>query len=489
MAESHLTEASRVWKRFLALIPLALVLVLASRTYVRLVGTTFVGDLYTNADVDINGLVVKDPSVVEIVSAERVNDYAWHVTLRAVSDGDTRVVHQNGEDVDEAFDVHVGDGVIIVDGIYFSGWESILWSVVVFLVVTCALCVSAIRWLYERVWFGYKMVACGGVCLFCACQLLMFVWMYTSGNITSFLDLAFDISDMAPYFLMYSIAPMGIAAVLVAVSNVSLIRHEGLRPVNLLGIAAGVTWLLSMLVWMGVFLHGGLYSGIKSYLVVHILDSCMAVAIVLGECLLASTVLCGWQAARHKPRREADFLVVLGCGLRADGTPTPLLQGRVDRALAFANAQVARGGVPVTFVPSGGQGPDEACSEAQSMSRYLQSRGVPTERILLEDRSERTSENMAFSRAVIERATGADAGDYCVSFATTNYHVFRGYVCANQAGMDVEGLSSPTRAYFWPNAFLREFVGLLANQWRTLVVTYVGIVVLYVLIQYVVLPV
>ncbi|MDO5709138.1 MAG: YdcF family protein, partial [Coriobacteriales bacterium] len=100
-----------------------------------------------------------------------------------------------------------------------------------------------------------------------------------------------------------------------------------------------------------------------------------------------------------------------------------------------------------------------------------------------EDRSVRTSENMAFSRAAIEQASGADVAESRVAFSTTNYHVFRGYVCAHQAGMAVEGMASPTKAYFWPNAFLREFVGLLVNQRRAIMITYVLLVTFAYLVE------
>ena len=145
------------------------------------------------------------------------------------------------------------------------------------------------------------------------------------------------------------------------------------------------------------------------------------------------------------------------------------------------------GGAPATFVPSGGQGPDEVISEAQSMRDYLVSRGVSPDRIVLEDRSSTTSENMEFSRKVIEEHAGRDVGELLVGFSTTNHHVFRGYVFAHRAGMAVQGMGSRTRAYFWPNAFLREFAGLLASRWKGILVTYVAIGSVYALAGYVLL--
>jgi hypothetical protein len=51
-----------------------------------------------------------------------------------------------------------------------------------------------------------------------------------------------------------------------------------------------------------------------------------------------------------------------------------------------------------------------------------------------------------------------------VVYATTNYHVFRSGVWANLAGLPSEGVGSSTKWWYWPNAFMRECVGLILNR-------------------------
>ena len=51
-------------------------------------------------------------------------------------------------------------------------------------------------------------------------------------------------------------------------------------------------------------------------------------------------------------------------------------------------------------------------------------------------------------------------------FSTTNYHVFRSGILANDAGLHADGIGKKTKWYFWPNAQIREFVGLLVRSWR-----------------------
>ena len=114
------------------------------------------------------------------------------------------------------------------------------------------------------------------------------------------------------------------------------------------------------------------------------------------------------------------------------------------------------------------------------MAGYLeQVRGVAPERIALEDASTTTRENMEYSRKVCERHSQRDASELSIGFSTTNYHVFRGYVCAHQAGMAAEGMGSPTKYYFWPNAFLREFIGLLANKWLAILQLYLVVLAIH----------
>jgi uncharacterized SAM-binding protein YcdF (DUF218 family) len=247
-------------------------------------------------------------------------------------------------------------------------------------------------------------------------------------------------------------------SVALCISNVSLIRHEGRRLVNILGI------ILSFLLVGGagaLFRFDYAASGSRTEVMLHDMAANLFAAVYLYvECMLIGAIVADAIAARHEPDKDKDFLIVLGCGLRPDGSPTPLLRGRLDRALAFAERQLAETGKSLTFVTSGGQGPDECISESESMARYLMERGVPEERILREDRSTDTFENMKFSW---EKIKALDPGAK-VAFATTNYHVFRSGLFARRVKMRAVGMGARTRWYFWPNAAVREFVGLLTGH-------------------------
>ena len=247
----------------------------------------------------------------------------------------------------------------------------------------------------------------------------------------------------------------------------------------------GVVWaLLWALAFIGLWVFRNFFTYIiSSVYVATFLDSALSATVAYAIALFLGTCVTALLAARHTPSFPRDYLIILGSGLRADGTPTPLLAGRIDAARGYAAHQVEAGFDAPTFVPSGGQGADEVCTEAEAMGRYLEENEV-SPRILLENRSTTTNENMAFSREVIEADGGAGKP---VAFSTTNYHVLRGYVFAHEAGLDAEGIAAPTKLYFWPNAFLREFVGLLVSQTLAVGITWLLIVALYVLAEYLLL--
>ena len=100
------------------------------------------------------------------------------------------------------------------------------------------------------------------------------------------------------------------------------------------------------------------------------------------------------------PEDEQLTVMVFGCYVRGE-EPGRTLTTRLDAALSllkrYPNADC---------IVSGGQGSNEAISEAEAMRRYLVSRGIAEERITLEDRSTNTSENLEYTFAIL---TGSES--------------------------------------------------------------------------------
>lgn len=262
------------------------------------------------------------------------------------------------------------------------------------------------------------------------------------------------------------------------ISNLALIRHEGKRFVNILGILLscmllGGEILLTIADYMAS--NGSLHTGAPLILV-----NVFAAIYLYFECMVIGIIIAHAIAASYEPLPDKDYLIVLGCSIRSDGTVSPLLRDRLDRALAFRERQLRETGKDLIFVTSGGQGSDEVISESEAMKRYLMEKGIPEDRILKEDLSTSTFENMKFSKARIEeRSVAAN-----VAFSTTNYHVFRSGLYARRVKMRAVGIGARAKWYFWPNALVREFIGLLTAHRGKQALIITGMIVLYAILAY-----
>ena len=184
-------------------------------------------------------------------------------------------------------------------------------------------------------------------------------------------------------------------------------------------------------------------------------------AVAYLECMLIGTIAVAYRAAKRIPSFDKDYILILGCMIKKDGTLTNLLKGRADRAVEFAEMQKAATGKDIIFVPSGGQGSNEVISEGQAIKNYLLGIGIKEESILAECESANTYENFRNSAKLIRERSG-DAAN--IAFSTTNYHVFRSGLYASKQGIKAEGIGSRTKSYFWVNAFVREFIAMLHSE-------------------------
>ena len=279
----------------------------------------------------------------------------------------------------------------------------------------------------------------------------------------------------APWRFMMLTAPLVLGfAVAMVVSNIALLRHETPRVQNVLGLLIGFLMILGEVVGWLLFrydLTGPAWVGRAE----NVFQNVYATVFVYFECMLAGAVICGLMAPRMITAHDKDFIIILGCGFRKDGTLPPLLRGRADGAISFWKKQQEENGRIAILIPSGGQGKNEVMPEAAAIRRYLLEQGIPDSLIRPEDQSRTTYENMCFSRKIMESIRP----DGKVAFATTSYHVFRSGLWAAEAGVRAEGIGSRTKWWFWPNAFMRETLGLLQKRWKTELVMLVVLIVFF----------
>ena len=169
----------------------------------------------------------------------------------------------------------------------------------------------------------------------------------------------------------------------------------------------------------------------------------LALAAIVVACLHIG------QHSHDAGKPNLDYIIVLGARVRADG-PSIVLRHRLHTAADYlaANPQTR-------CITTGGQGPDEPESEAAAMKRYLVELGVPASRIVLENRSTTTRENLAFSRELIDPANAT------VGIVTNDFHMFRALAMARKQGLgDAVGIAAPSSRFFLPNNLLRESLAI-----------------------------
>ncbi|QUH02260.1 YdcF family protein [Saccharopolyspora erythraea] len=230
------------------------------------------------------------------------------------------------------------------------------------------------------------------------------------------------------------------------VNGVTMMRREGRRPANLLSLAAG----LGIIGIVAVKALANITRWLPLQVAVEAVSDVLAYVSLLFVCFLLYSFVYG----RIRHRHDVDFIVVLGSGLIGSRVP-PLLASRLDRGRTAFEAEESKGRHPV-LVTSGGQGPGEDLPEARAMADYLISHGVPEDRILVEDQSRSTEENLRFSKALMQERRP----DYRCLVVTNSFHVMRAARIARGEKVNAQVIGSRTARYFLPSATIREFVAV-----------------------------
>ena len=176
------------------------------------------------------------------------------------------------------------------------------------------------------------------------------------------------------------------------------------------------------------------------------------IAAVLFLAFLVVTQAMVASRLNSKAEPDLDYLIVLGAQVRPSG-PSVALTSRLDTAYAYLidneNTKV---------IVSGGQGPNEPMAEADAMAAYLVERGIDPTRIILEDQSLNTTQNLQNSLRLIDPAKDR------IAVVTNSYHVFRGMAIARKQGAEhVEGISAGATPWYLPNNMTRESFGILKD--------------------------
>lgn len=240
----------------------------------------------------------------------------------------------------------------------------------------------------------------------------------------------------------------GILIILFFIEGIKVIRHEGMKPSNLLSMLFSVLLFIYLAVWPMI---GNLAkNSVSTILYVTIGFSALYILSLMAMYSLSAILnLIHWKKARN-----ADYIIILGSGIIGTRV-TPLLAARIEKGI-----ELFRYNPNARLIMSGGQGPGEEIPESQAMAAYAADKGVPAERILKEEKSRSTEENLIFSRELIDKNNPE------IILVTTSYHVFRALILAKHQKMRCVGFGAKTKWYFTLNALIREFAGYLRLTWK-----------------------
>jgi len=177
----------------------------------------------------------------------------------------------------------------------------------------------------------------------------------------------------------------------------------------------------------------------------------IAAAAIIVLCTAAAVLLSVMMIrAAHNPPDSPQTIIVLGCRVKPD-RPTVMLQNRINAAFEYLTEN------PDTVcIASGGQGSDEPMSEAECIRDALVALGIESERIILEDKSTSTYENLLNSSAIMEEL---GLGQTAV-IVTSEFHQLRAKIIAQRLGLCTYSISSKTNISLLPTYWIREWFGV-----------------------------
>ncbi len=165
----------------------------------------------------------------------------------------------------------------------------------------------------------------------------------------------------------------------------------------------------------------------------------LCILLVVGVALFAVLTVTIGLHSRDRLVGEPKTMVIFGCQVKPDG-PSILLRDRLETALAYLADHP-----DLTVVVTGGKGDDEHQSEAQCMYDYLTARGVDGEKILMEDRSRNTWQNVNYTLELLKEKGYDTTQD--VLLVSNGFHLARiELLWGRAAGMagNLSTLAAPT---------------------------------------------
>ena len=176
------------------------------------------------------------------------------------------------------------------------------------------------------------------------------------------------------------------------------------------------------------------------------------VGVLAAVCVILAVILSVLMIkAADKPPESPETAIILGCRVKDSG-PSLMLEKRIEAAYGYLSENPE-----VICIASGGKGGDEPISEAECIRDGLVSRGISKDRIILEDRSTNTYENIRNSLEIMD---SLDMKRRAV-IITSEFHQLRAAMISEKQGLETYSISSHTYLPQLPSYWIREWFAVL----------------------------
>ena len=145
---------------------------------------------------------------------------------------------------------------------------------------------------------------------------------------------------------------------------------------------------------------------------------------------------------------DVDCILVLGCGVYANGQPSAMLEDRLKQGIALF-----QDGASPKLLMSGDHG-QENYDEVNTMKQYAISQGVPSSDIFMDHAGFSTYESIYRAKSVFQAKK--------IIIVTQKYHLHRAIYIANALGLEAYGVTADYRIY--AGQFSREVREVLARN-------------------------
>ncbi len=174
--------------------------------------------------------------------------------------------------------------------------------------------------------------------------------------------------------------------------------------------------------------------------------------VIIGILTFVSIQSCIIYQGTYKDKNHGEAALILGAQLNGSSI-SRLLRYRLESGVQYAKEYP-----DAYLIVSGGKGKNEHVSEASAMKQYLIKHGIDKNRILVEDASRNTRENLSYSKKVMDQYHISN-----VSIITNDFHMFRASYLANSQG--IKNYRYPARSDFDLsfNFYIREFFGFIKD--------------------------